>query len=331
MPRPLRIIYPGAWYHIMNRGLGRRKIFLTDEHRQLFLDTLIETIERYEIEVHSYVLMGNHYHLLIKTPEGNVSRAMRNLNGVYTQRFNRLIKNDGPIFRGRYKSILVDDDGYQLYVSRYIHLNPVAAKLVVRGEDYFWSSYAAYLDESIKPDWLQTSIILEQIATRSSLRHIKDYKHYVEVEDLEEIQTFYSQKYTSPILGSKAFCEESLKKIDPCHANVSAHEIRRAKSKVSLEKLMEFFCNYFSISRAELIEAKRGQLNWPRQVLMHIARNHFGYPLATIAGIFPCIAPVTVSTTIQKCHLRLRASDKLRKEMEVIMAAIKSSNTQGDS
>ena len=101
--------------------------------------------------------MGNHYHLIIRTPLGNLARAMRHLNGVYTQRYNQLTKRDGPLFRGRYKSILVEADVYLLRLSRYIHLNPVAANLVKSAERYSWSSYLAYLDKCETPPWLQIS------------------------------------------------------------------------------------------------------------------------------------------------------------------------------
>ena len=141
MARPLRLEYPGAWYHVMNRGLARQPIFRTDAHRQHFLDLLLEIHNRYQVEIHAYCLMGNHYHLFIRTPLANLSRAMRHLNGIYTQRYNQGMHRDGPIFRGRYKSILVEADTYLLRLSRYIHLNPVAAKLVRKAETYPWSSF----------------------------------------------------------------------------------------------------------------------------------------------------------------------------------------------
>lgn len=112
MPRPQRIEYPGAWYHVMNRGAGRRVIFRTNVQRQGFLELLGELSEIYGIAVHAYCLMGNHYHLLIHTPRGNLSAAMRHLNSVYTQRFNRSIGTDGPLFRGRYKAVVVEADAY---------------------------------------------------------------------------------------------------------------------------------------------------------------------------------------------------------------------------
>ena len=112
----------------MNRGRGRRWIFHGDAYYEAFLGTLEEAHDRHDARIHAYCLMGNHYHLLIETPLANLDRIMRHINGLYTQRYNRLKRTDGPLFRGRYKSILVDETAYLLQVSRYIHRNPIEVK-----------------------------------------------------------------------------------------------------------------------------------------------------------------------------------------------------------
>ena len=129
MARPLRIEYPGAWYHVMNRRGRRRFIFNTDDQRHYFLALLGEVYTRYQAEMHAYCLMDNHYHLLIRTPEANLQRVMRHVNGLYTQYFNRTESKDGALFRGRYKAILVDADTHWLELSRYIHRNPLEAQI----------------------------------------------------------------------------------------------------------------------------------------------------------------------------------------------------------
>ena len=123
MSRPLRIEYPGAWYHVMNRGRRREKIFYEDKDYQLFLDLLGNLQDLYDLEIHAYSLMPNHYHCLVRTPRSNLGRAMRHLDGVYTQKFNRLYKSDGAIFRGRYKAILVEEDTYVTELVRYIQVH----------------------------------------------------------------------------------------------------------------------------------------------------------------------------------------------------------------
>src|SRR3990167_3519219 len=154
MPRPLRIQYANAWYHVMNRGAGRKNIFNKKAHRLIFLELLEECHRMFNIKIYAYCLMDNHYHLLLSTPDANLSRAMRHLNGVYTQRYNRMSKTDGPLFKGRYKAQIIDEDCYLLIVSRYIHLNPVKAALVKNPGDYKWSSYLAYIGVARSPAWL---------------------------------------------------------------------------------------------------------------------------------------------------------------------------------
>ncbi|MBU2590870.1 MAG: transposase [Nitrospinae bacterium] len=141
MARPLRIEYPGAVYHVTSRGNARENIYLEDEDYTVFLVCLCDTIERFNWILHAYCLMGNHYHLLIETPEGNLSRGMRHLNGIYTQKFNRKHKRVGHIFQGRYKAILVDKDSYLKELCRYIVLNPVKATMVKEPKEWLWSSY----------------------------------------------------------------------------------------------------------------------------------------------------------------------------------------------
>ena len=125
MSRPLRIEYPDAWYHVMNRGRRGEEIFSTSEDFATFIKLLQEGAEQWNIRISAYCLLSNHYHLLIQTPLGNLARFMRHINGVYTQRYNRIHKCDGQLFRGRYKAILVEEDRYLLELVRYIHHNPL--------------------------------------------------------------------------------------------------------------------------------------------------------------------------------------------------------------
>ena len=129
MARPLRLEYPGAIYHITSRGNARADIFLDDSDRELFLSILADTVDHYNWLCHAYCLMGNHYHLLIETPDPNLSLGMRHLNGVYTQTFNRSHKRVGHLFQGRYKAVLVEKGTHLLELCRYIVLNPVKANM----------------------------------------------------------------------------------------------------------------------------------------------------------------------------------------------------------
>lgn len=134
MSSPLRIEYPDAWYHVMNRGRRGEEIFGDKQDYRQFIEILKETANLWKLRIAAYSLIPNHYHLLVQTPWGNLSRCLRHIDGVYTQRFNRSHGCDGPLFRGRFKSILVDADSYLLPLVRYIHRNPVRAGLAKTSE-----------------------------------------------------------------------------------------------------------------------------------------------------------------------------------------------------
>lgn len=164
MARQWRIEYPGALYHVLSRGNGRQDIFLSDDDRVLFLDLIQELSDRFAIEVYAYVLMGNHYHLLLKTPDANLSRGMQWFGTAYTRKFNLLNNRSGHLFQGRFKSIIVENDAYLLRLSCYIHRNPLRAGIVERLSDYKWSSYQYYAYRKKAPDWLKTSLIFGQVS-----------------------------------------------------------------------------------------------------------------------------------------------------------------------
>jgi len=166
MARPLRIEFPGALYHVTSRGNARQDIALDDEDRAAFLAVLAEVRARFAWLVHAYCLMGNHYHLLVETPEANLSRGMRQLNGVYTQRFNRRHGRVGHVFQGRYKAILVERESYLLELCRYVVLNPLRAGMVGKPGDYRWSSYRATVGREPAPAFLTTDWVLAQFARR---------------------------------------------------------------------------------------------------------------------------------------------------------------------
>ena len=146
--------------------------------------------------------MSNHYHLLIQTPHANLSRFMRHIDGVYTQRFNRCHKLDGQLFRGRYKSILVGEDNYLLELIRYIHFNPVKSGLVDSPERYEWSSYQAYQTKKIQYDWIYKKYVFEMLGLKENYKS-KQYLGAISIDATNEIYDFFSKGNLRSILGSQ--------------------------------------------------------------------------------------------------------------------------------
>jgi REP element-mobilizing transposase RayT len=169
MSRPIRIEFPDALYHVTARGDRREAIFEDDQDRQTFLLTLEQIVTQFNWRCYAWCLMDNHYHLLIQTPDGNLSKGMRQLNGVTTQTSNRRHRRVGHLFQGRFKAILVDHDAYLLELSRYIVLNPVRAGMVKAPADWPWSSYRACAGLAPVAPWLAVDGILSQFAKRRSL------------------------------------------------------------------------------------------------------------------------------------------------------------------
>ena len=180
MSRPIRIEFPDALYHVTARGDRREAIFDDDLDRRLFLSTLAQVVNRFNWVCHAWCLMDNHYHLLIQTPDGNLSKGMRQLNGVYTQASNRRHRRVGHLFQGRFKAILVDGDAYLLELSRYVVLNPVRAGMVKAPADWPWSSYRASVGLEPPQPWLAVDGLLANFAEQRGLAQTRYAKFVAE-------------------------------------------------------------------------------------------------------------------------------------------------------
>lgn len=235
MSRPLRIEFPGAVYHITARGNARNDIFINDNDRQAFIATLGWVVERFGWICHAYCLMDNHFHLLIETPQANLSAGMRQLNGVYTQRFNHRHRRVGHLFQGRFKAILVEKDSYLLELCRYIVLNPVRAHRVSSVGQYLWSSYLATLGTAPVPAGLTIDWVLAQFAkTRSVAR--KHYAAFV-AEGIDKASP-WSALQGQTLLGSDAF----IKQITPhLQEKASAHAVPKRQRLIHRPTLQQIF------------------------------------------------------------------------------------------
>ena len=211
MARQLRLEFAGALYHVTSRGNRREDIYESDFDRGQFLIVLGEVCKRFNWYCHAYCLMANHYHLLIETPDGNLSRGMRQLNGVYTQYFNRAHDRVGHVLQGRYKAILIDREGYLLELARYIVLNPVRACMVRSAKDWPWSSYRATAGQAICPEWLRVDWLLSGFGKQKS-NAIASYCRFV-IEGKHRPSPWQFLK-NQIYLGDEAFVEKMLQCIN---------------------------------------------------------------------------------------------------------------------
>ncbi len=229
MARPLRLEYAGALYHITSRGDRREDIFESDDDFQMFLEVLGEVCERFNWVCHAYCLMTNHYHLLIETPDGNLSKGMRQLNGVYTQKFNRAHNRVGHVFQGRYKGILVEKQNYLLELCRYIVLNPVRAEMVRSAKDWPWSSYRATSGQVEKPEWLDVNWIIASFGKRRQ-KAIEGYRSFVKAGKGQPSP--WKKLKNQVYLGSDEFVEQILESIrDDKHLSEVPSSQKRAAPK----------------------------------------------------------------------------------------------------
>jgi len=221
MARKLRIEYPGAIYHVMNRGDRREAIFHDDRDRELFLTTLAEACVKADWQVHAYCLMGNHFHLVVETPLGNLVAGMKWFLGTYTARFNRRHKLFGHLFSGRYKSLVVDaaSPGYLRTVCEYAHLNPVRAKLVRPKEplrSYRWSSYPAYLERpGRRPAWLRVERVLGEMGiAQDSAAGRREFERLMEERRAQDDPEEYGRIRRGWCWGEEAFRKELLAQVE---------------------------------------------------------------------------------------------------------------------
>jgi REP element-mobilizing transposase RayT len=232
MARPIRLEFPGAIYHVTTRGNEGDDIFVDDQDRQQFLAVLGEVVSRTGWLVHAYVLMNNHYHLVIETPINNLSRGMRQLNGVYTQRFNSCHGSGGRVFQGRFKAVLVEREKFLLDLCRYVVLNPLRLKAVKNISRYRWSSYRATAGEVQSPAWLTTDWVLGHFGRSSNVAQRK-YAEFIEAG--VNLPSPLSKVKSQVLLGGTAFVKKMQQRL------LSKVDIKRDKKQPGRPKLNALF------------------------------------------------------------------------------------------
>ena len=235
MARPLRIEYPGAVYHVTTRGNARADIFLSDADRQKFLDVLSDTIDKYAWLCHSFCLLDNHYHAIIETPDPNLSLGMRQLNGSYTQAFNRVHNRVGHVFQGRYKAILVEKENHLLELCRYVVLNPVRAGMVSKPEEWKWSSYNGTAYAGKVPEYLTIDWVLGQFAEKKTVARQR-YRRFVAEGLVDQARPW--QKLSGQIfLGGENFVSHMREHLGDRQEIKEIPRAQRYAGRPSLERL----------------------------------------------------------------------------------------------
>ncbi|MCP4268228.1 MAG: hypothetical protein GY777_22085 [Candidatus Brocadiaceae bacterium] len=262
----MRIEFPGAWYHFTCRGNERNRIFKDDADRREFLSILTDSLDKYAVELHGYVLMDNHFHLILHTPSGSLSRFAQRFNTAYTVYYNRKHKRTGHLYQGRYKAILIEKDSYLLVLSRYIHLNPVKIKKIRRLSileqleylrSYRWSSNLGYGLLRCRNDFVCYRDVLDYMGEDTKYGR-KSYREFVEEGLLTDVESPFDDIKGHVVLGKPGFVDwlyESVLK------NAKLDRTEQSKSKelvkeIQQEVIIDTICKVFNVEKAEVVRRR---------------------------------------------------------------------------
>ena len=307
MGRPLRIEYIDAFYHVTARGNERQVIFRSNRDRERFLEYLGSARERYMAVIHTYCLMDNHYHILLQTPEGNLSQIMHHINGAYTNYYNTKRKRAGHLFQGRYKALLVNIDEYAMELSRYIHLNPVKAGLVEKPEEYKWSSYQDYIGINKSPDWLFTDFVLNLFDRKVSVAR-QEYRRFVDTMVGKEYESPLKDVFASTILGGRDFINEIREKyLDRKEGNRDLPDLKHFYERPDLEKIIKGTAEIFDEDAALI-----------KRLQIHLCHRFSGKKLKEIGDCFG-IGVSGVSQVSRRVAIQIKGDQRLKKKIDELI------------
>ncbi len=326
MTRQLRIEYEGAFYHITSRGNEKKRIFYSRSDYEKFKFYLREAIDKYACRLHCYVLMSNHYHLLIETLKANLSRILHYINTSYSNYFNLKEKRVGHLFQGRYKAILIDSDNYLLEASRYLHLNPVRAKINEKPEDYPYSSYRTYIFKN-KKDIVSCDLILKMIGGDPFSVNTKNkYKGYVELLIGEKIENPFEKLKAGVILGSKQFANKTLQRLKTEHLNKKGIAYRKSLIPSSdFESILDIVCKYFNVGKKEVLNKKDHEYT---NIIIYLLKKFTELPNEKIGNLFGNLSHHSVSKRKTRFVQSLKKNPILRKNLDEIIKMMSMSNVE---
>lgn len=313
MARPLRIEYAGAFYHVTARGNERREIFQTKKDYERFKQYLMRAQDKYDFLLHGYVLMTNHYHLIIETPKANLNRIMHYINGSYTTYFNRKQGRNGHLFQGRYKAILVDVDHYLLELSRYSHLNPVRAGLVKRPEEYPYSSYRSYITRE-REEMVHRDRIWGMISG-DGRNGVQKYRKFVEEGLGKDLESPLKRIYGGVILGGEKFIRDVLRRMEG--RDVQRRDIsyrRQLRVTRDIEEIIHIIGSYFNVTRDVILEDKRVF----RNIAIYFSKRYTGLTNREIGSLLGGISYSAITRVYQRFGEKIVKERDLRKQIEEI-------------
>jgi len=299
----------------MNRGRRAEKIFLSRNDYDTFLKLLKEASELWTVNVAVYSLMPNHYHMLLNTPKGNLSRFMRHVNGIYTQLFNKNNRCEGQLFKGRFKSILVDGDSYLLQLLRYIHRNPIRAKLVKHMDDFEWSSHQGYISRAKEWNWLYKDFMLS-IFSENKKNQQALYREFMDQVDDNNVIKMLERKKWPVFWGSNSFIQSMKEKYYKKKRDKEIPDSRYLSPDIV--HIKRVVCEYYAITIDQLCHKKRRSYNEPRDVAVYLARQLRNDTLDQLGKDFFLNSHCTVSSILRKFKRRLEEDLKFKKKVLVM-------------
>lgn len=311
MSRPLRIEYEGALYHVTARGNERRKTFFTRRDYEKFLEYVDEARGKFGIILHGYVLMTNHYHLIVETPERNLSRVMHHINSSYTTYINVKKKRSGHLFQGRFKSIVVDRDSYLLELSRYLHLNPVRARMVERPEEYLYSSYRTYIGVGCDPR-ITTSAVFGLVGVDGD-KAPDCYRNFVESALGTELESPMEKVYGGAILGGEGFIEALLQEISADQRGKAETSYRKSLSTAVLPRgIVATVRQHYGVAEEEVLSGEH------RKMCLYLLKQHSSAKNSEIGEMLGGMGAAAVAKGYQRFVQRQAQDPDLAREIEKI-------------
>jgi REP element-mobilizing transposase RayT len=283
MARPLRIEFPGALYHVISRGNERQALVRDDADRHKRLDWLRRTVEVYGWRLHAFVLMTNHDHLFVETPEANLSAGMQHYNGSYTGYFNRRHRRSGHLFQGRFQGHLIEEEGYFLEVSRYIHLNPVRAKLVEVPQDWRWSSCPGYVRADRRLDWVCYDRVLGEFGHRKEQSR-RSYGQFLRAGLEGPLVSPFAEAVGGLIVGTSEFVGRIRHLIQDEPEDREVPQLQQVRKRQDLATIVGAVAAHFGVDAGRWAAGRRSD-DAARAVAAYLARRRFSYAATETAAV----------------------------------------------